>query len=107
MSVHSAIIRTNQRLRRLREITERLPHHLSDFERFEMSQALDDLTAAIGDLETASTAAVNEIASLLAGSDTAALPALTARVATVSANLNAAVASAAPVPPARPPAEPT
>ena len=56
-----------------------------------MSQALDDLTASVGRLETTAAVAVTEIGSLKAGSDDAALTDLKARVDTVAANLTAAV----------------
>lgn len=59
-----------------------------------MSQALTDLTTAVTNLETQSAATVSEIQSLSAGSDTEALPALTARIDTVVTNLTAAVAAA-------------
>ena len=58
---------------------------------YRMSQSLDNLTAQVGALETAATNAVAEIASLKAGTDDAALDALAGRVATVAANLTAAV----------------
>lgn len=55
-----------------------------------MTQALDDLTTSVTALETASAAAITEIQSLTAGGDTAALPAIKARIDAVAANLTAA-----------------
>lgn len=57
-----------------------------------MSQALDDLTAAVGGVETSVDAAVAEIATLKAGTDETALAALKDRLNTASGKLNAAVA---------------
>jgi hypothetical protein len=64
-----------------------------------MTQSLDNLTAGVGALETAAAAAVTEIASLKAGSDDAALDALTSRVGAVATSLTNAIA-----PPVAPPA---
>lgn len=52
--------------------------------------ALDDMSNAVSALETAATAAVNEINTLKSGDDETALAALTARVSTVASNLSAA-----------------
>lgn len=68
--------------------------HLTRRKLTKMSQALDDLTASVTALETASGAAVTEIASLASGGDTAALPALKARIDTVAANLTTAATPA-------------
>ena len=62
----------------------------------QMSASRDNLTAAVTSLETAATAVVAEVASLQAGSDNAALDALTGRVTAVTNSLTAAV----PPPPA-------
>ena len=58
--------------------------------------ALDDLTAAVGALETASAAAGTEITTLLNSSDNTALAALTSRIKTVTNSLTGAI----PAPPA-------
>ena len=62
---------------------------LNSFERIitTMSASLDALTASVGNLETAVDATVAEIASLKAGGDTAALPALQARIDAAAAKL--------------------
>lgn len=62
--------------------------------------AIDDVTTAVGNLETASAAAVAEIATLTGGENEAALEALATRINTVTSNLTAAVP--APAPPAEP-----
>lgn len=65
--------------------------------------AIDDLTTAVGNLETASAAAVAEIATLTSSENEAALEALVTRINAVTANLTEAVpAPAAPATPAEP-----
>ncbi len=61
-----------------------------------MSQALDNLTTSVGNLETQATAIIAEVNSLKSGSDDAALTALQGRIDTVASNLQAAAAPAAP-----------
>ena len=61
-----------------------------------MSQALDDLTAAVTSLETTAAATVTAIDALKATSDDAALAALTTRVGTVTTSLTTAIAPPAP-----------
>ena len=53
--------------------------------------ALDDMTSAVSALETASAAAVAEIATLKSGDNEAALQALVGRVTAVTGELTAAV----------------
>lgn len=67
--------------------------------------AIDDMSTAVGNLETAASAAVIEINILKSSDDETALAALVGRVNTVASNLTAAVpVPAAPV--AEQPADP-
>ncbi|HZR87917.1 MAG TPA: hypothetical protein VFB02_13995 [Bradyrhizobium sp.] len=67
--------------------------------------AIDDLTAAVGNLETAATAAVSEIKTLQSSDNETQLAALASRVSTVTATLAGAVPAPQPAPAAEPPAE--
>ena len=60
--------------------------------RLKPMSALDDMTAAVTGLETASASAVTEINTLKSSDNETALEALVGRVNTVTANLNAAAA---------------
>lgn len=74
---------------RLVDTTLRLDLRL--FEKEAIMAAIDDLTAATTNLETASAAAVAEIATLTSDENETALEALATRINTVTANLTAAV----------------
>jgi len=86
---------TNQRRARaaLRKLT-RLVHGARNKEAI-MAQ-IDELTAAVSNLEAAASAAVSEIKALQSSDDEAALASLTSRVSAVASNLTAAVPAPAP-----------
>jgi predicted RecB family endonuclease len=79
----------NRHLGRLRFLLETA--NIFPDEREIIMAAIDDLTTAVGNLETASAAAVAEIGTLTSSENETALEALATRINTVTSNLTAAV----------------